>query len=149
MASDADTKTWVVPLADKTLRTYEYRVTVFYSDGVTREDDWVSTDKPILPIGDPFGFRVQITPNLLKISGKYAFATIHLSFDDDEASIHAEKDLQIDDFAVNQFWRFRLGAPDRHTYRHQLTLFTTDGQEIKMPEEEASSEVLVLKPPAA
>jgi len=149
LTSDADTKTWIVPLADKTLRTYEYRVTVFYSDGVTREDEWITTDKPILPIGDPFGFRVQISPNLLKIANKYAFATIHLSFDDEAANISAEKDLQIDDFGVNQFWRFRLGSPDRHTYTYQLTLFTTDGQEVKLPEQEGSSEVLVLKPPAA
>ncbi len=148
LTSDADSKIWTVPLVDTTLRTYEYRVTVFYSDGVTREDTWQTTDRTILPVGDPFGMRVQILPYRLKLSGLYEFATIHLSFTDPEARITAEKDLQITDFTQPLYWRFRLGAPDRHTYRYQLSLFTTDGRQIDLPEDEASREVLTLAPPA-
>jgi hypothetical protein len=52
------------------------------------------------------------------------------------------------DFSKKLFWRFRLGSPDRHTYKYQVTLFKTDGTEVKLPESEASQEVLVLRPPA-
>lgn len=148
LTSDSDSKIWTVPLVDRTLRSYEYRVTVFYSDGVTREDTWQPTDKTILPVGDPFGMRVQILPYRLKLSGLYDFGTIHLSFSDQAAQIVAEKDLQITDFTSPLYWRFRLGAPDRHTYKYQLTLFTKDGRELALPETDANREVLTLAPPA-
>ncbi|MET1007317.1 MAG: hypothetical protein ABWX96_17340 [Propionibacteriaceae bacterium] len=149
LTGEADSKIWAVPLVDPKLRTYEYRVTVFYSDGVTREDTWQPTDKTILPVGDPFGMRVQILPYRLKLSGLYEFGTIHLSFKDQAAGIVAEKDLQITDFTQPLYWRFRLGAPERHTYSYQLSLFTKDGQQIDLPEVDASREVLTLAPPAA
>jgi hypothetical protein len=133
---------WNVPLVDPKLRTYEYQTTVFYSDGVTRTDDWQPTDAKVLAVGDPYGFRVQVTPRLLT---GFAFGTIHLAFDDPKASIHAEKTIEIDDFNKPLFWRFRLGAPDRHTYRYKASLFKDDGTEVKIPETEADQDVLVLK----
>ena len=140
------TATWKVPLMNPDLRNYQFQTTVFYSDGVTRSDDWRSTDNKVLAVGDPYGFRVQITPRLLK-SPPYAFATIHLTFKDAPASILAEKTIEISDFTKPLYWRFRLGSPDRHTYKYQLTLFKDDGSDVKLPETEASQEVLVLKPP--
>ena len=76
------------------------------------------------------------------------FGTIHLVFHDPQAAIRAEKTFEITDFSKALYWRFRLGSPDRHTYKYQLTLFKDDGTEVKLPESEASQEVLVLKPPA-
>jgi hypothetical protein len=149
LVKEGESKTWEVPLINKDLRTYEYRVSVFYSDGVTREDAWQTTDKTVLPVGDPFGWRVQILPYLLKNPpGRYQFGTIHLEFDDPAAGIHAEKDFQITDFATPLVWRFRLGSPEEHTYRYQLTLYEADGRELPQPEAEESKEVLVLVPPA-
>jgi hypothetical protein len=144
----SESKIWKVPLRDKRLRRYDYQVTVFYTDGVTREDAWRSTDKAILAVGDPFGYRVQVSPYLLKNPpGAWQFGTIHLSFADPQEGIRAEKDLEITDFSKPLFWRFRTGSPDRHTYRYQLTLFKADGTEVKLPEKEESREVLVLIPP--
>jgi hypothetical protein len=149
LVKEGDSKTWSVPLLDPNLRRYEYQVTVLYSDGVTREDGWQASDKEILPVGDPFDWRVQISPYLLKNPpGKYQFGTIHLAFDDPESGIHAEKDLEIIDFTKPLFWRFRLGSKDRHTYRYQLRLFTAEGTEVDVPQKEESGEVLVLVPPA-
>ena len=136
---------WKIPVVDPNLRTYEYQATVFYSDGVTRSDDWRQTDTRVLAVGDPYGFRVQIVPRLLK-SPPYAFGTIHLLFEDTAAEIRSEKTFEIADFAKPLFWRFRLGSPDRHTYKYQLTLFKEDGTEVKSLETEATQEVLVLKP---
>ncbi len=150
LTKEGESKFWKVPLIDKSLRSYEFRVTVFYSDGVTREDTWQKTDKAVLPVGDPFGFRLQILPYLLKNPpGLYQFGTIHLAFDDQDAAIHAEKDFEITDFGKPLMWRFRLGAPDRHTYRYQYSLFKADGTEVRTPELQESREVLVLAPPPA
>jgi hypothetical protein len=135
---------WKFPLMDPKLRSYEYQTTVFYSDGVTRADEWRETDSEVLAVGDPYGFRVQITPRLL-MKSPYSFGTIHLSFNDGEAGIHAEKTMEVSDFAKPLFWRFRLGSPSQHTYKYQLTLYKEDGTEKKLPETEADQDVLVLK----
>ena len=150
LAKEGESRVWKVPLIDKTLRRYEYRVTVFYSDGVTREDAWRSSDSTILAVGDPYGFRVQILPFLLKNApGAFLFGTLTLRFHDEAAGIHAEKTLELTDFSKPLTWRFRLGAPERHTYRYQLTLFTADGRALPQPESEESKDVLVLMPPVA
>lgn len=138
---------WKVPLVNKNHREYEYQVTVFYHDGVTREEPWRKSDQPVLAVGDPYGFRVQITPYLLK-NPPYAFGTVHLTFVDAETNVRAARTLEIRDFETALYWRFRLGAPDRHTFRYQLTLFTVDGEEVTLPEAEESREVLVLRPPS-
>jgi hypothetical protein len=135
---------WKFPLMDPKVRSYEYQTTVFYSDGVTRADEWRPTDSEVLAVGDPYGFRVQITPRLL-MKSPYSFGTIHLSFNDGDAGIHAEKTMELNDFAKPLFWRFRLGSPSQHTYKYQLTLYKDDGTEKKFSETEADQDVLVLK----
>lgn len=141
-----DSKVWAVPLVNKNLRNYEYQVTVFYSDGITRQDVWHPSDLSILPVGDPFGFRVQILPYLFK-QGGWSFGTIDLKFDDSAGSIHTEHTMQITDFTTPLSWQFRLGAPERHTYKYQLTMYRMDGTQVALPPAEASQEVLVLMPP--
>ncbi len=147
LANENDSKVWAVPLLHNHLREYEYQTTVFYSDGVTREDGWQRSDKSVLALGDPFGYRVQITPYLLKNRG-YGFGILHLQFRDDPAEIVTEKTLEITDFTKPLYWRFRLGSPDRHSYGYQLTLFKETGEEVALPPQVADKEVLVLKPPA-
>jgi hypothetical protein len=149
LTKDGDAQTWRVPLRDKGLRTYKYQVTVIYNDGVVREDEWRSTDKTILTVGDPFGFRVRILPRLLNLGAtKYLFGTVSLRFDDAQEGIHAEKTLEIADFNTPLTWRFRLASPDRHTYRYSMRLFTADGTPVDVPEAQTDTEVLVLQPPA-
>ena len=149
LTKEGESKIWEVPLINKDQVTWKVQETVLYSDGVTREDGWRTIDKTVLPVGDPFGWRVQILPYLLKNPpGRWQFGTIHLEFDDPAARIHAEKDFQITDFATPLVWRFRLGAPDRHTYSCQLTLYDADGGEVPLPVTEESKEVLVLVPPS-
>jgi hypothetical protein len=148
LTKEGDSKVWTVPLMDKTLRKYDYKVTVFYSDGVTREDQWHSTDNAVLAVGDPFGFRVQILPYLLR-GNTWAFGTVSLRFDDSEGDIHAEKTFEIKDFTTPLAWHFRLGAPDRHTYHYQLTLYrAVDGKQFTLAPADESKEVLVLIPPS-
>jgi hypothetical protein len=148
LASETDSKSWRVPLVDKNIRTYEYQVTVIYRDGVTRNDNWRTTDQTVLAAGDPFGWRVSIVPNLLaQPAGLYAFGVLHLSFDDQapEGPIHAEEDIHLADFKTEQVWRFRTATPDRHTYSYQLTLFKADGSKLVVPPIQTSTGVLVLQ----
>lgn len=147
LTKEGDVKTWTIPLVNKNLRSYEYQVTVFYSGGVTRVDDWRPTDSTILPGGDPFGFKVSVLPYLLK-GTPWLFGTLKFSFDDTAAKIHAEDMLQVNDYTAPLSWRFRLGAVDRHTYHYQLTLYQADNTSYAFPDTESSEAMLVLRPPA-
>jgi hypothetical protein len=114
MSSDQDVSTWNIPLIDTTLRSYKYQVNVFYSDGVTRDSDWVTTDRTVLPVGDPYGWRVQFVPYLLRNPpGKWGLATLHVEFTDTAGSIAIAQDYSITDFTQSVTWRFRLASPDR------------------------------------
>lgn len=147
--SEPKAQFWRFPLRNENLRNYDYRESVTYQDGVQRDVDWRPSDKTVLPVGELFNFRVQVTPYLLKNPpGVWSFATVHLSFKDPQEPVGAQKTLEVTDFTKPLAWRFRTAAPDRHTYKYQVTLYKTDGTEIKMPEKEDSREVLVLIPPA-
>lgn len=150
MTGDGDVKTWDVPLVNPQLRTFDYQVNVFYSDGLTRSDDaWITTDRTVLPVGDPYGWRVQFLPYLLKnATGSWAFASLHVSFTDAEGHIAVEQDYPITDFATPVVWRFRLAVPERHTYTYQLTLYTSDQKQVVMDPVTETKEVVVLQPPA-
>lgn len=146
-----DSYTWKVPLLDSKVRSYEYQVKVFYSDGVVREDMWRRSDAVILAVGDPYGVRVEVVPSLLNIPpGRYAMGTLTLRFTDPELPQAAEKTFHIADFAKTFNWYFRVVDPARHTYTWQLTLYKTEGDQIKeiiLPAQTHDREVLVLKPP--
>ncbi|MDM7853469.1 hypothetical protein [Cellulomonas alba] len=151
MAGDGDVKTWDVPLVNPALRSFDYQVNVFYSDGLTRSDDtWITTDRTVLPVGDPYGWRVQFLPYLLKnAAGSWAFASLHVSFTDAEGHIAVEQDFPITDFTAPVVWRFRLAAPERHEYTYQLTLYTSDQKQVVLDPVHETKEVVVLQPPAA
>jgi hypothetical protein len=143
---EGDVKEWKIPLVNSALRSYEYQVTVIYTGGVTRVDAWRPSDATILPVGDPFGYKVTVLPYLLK-NTQWMFGTLKLWFDDPQTSIHAENSLQIVDYTSPLSWRFRLGAPERHNYHYQLSLFQADNTSYVSQDTQASDEVLVLRPP--
>ena len=151
MTGDGDVKTWDVPLVNPALRTFEYQVSVFYSDGLTRSDDtWLTTDRTVLPVGDPYGWRVQFLPYLLKnAASSWAFASLHVSFTDADGHIAVEQDYPITDFTQPVVWRFRLAVPERHSYTYQLTLYTSDQKQVVMDPVTETKEVVVLQPPVA
>ncbi|MFI5184162.1 MAG: hypothetical protein ACHQNV_07185 [Vicinamibacteria bacterium] len=148
LVKEGDKAIWSVPLRDPTFRQYEFKCTVMYSDGVTREDDWKTSDSAIQPVGDPYGFRVSIIPYLLK-KAVWQFGVVDLNYDDPPSSIHVDNSIRVEDFTQPLTWRFRLGAPERHGYTYQLTLYrASDGKDFKLPPQTDSKEVLVLVPPA-
>jgi hypothetical protein len=146
LTKEGDVKEWNIALVNANLRSYQYQVTVFYSGGIQRVDDWRTSVSTILPVGDLFGFKVTVLPYLLK-GTPWTFGKIKLWFDDSQGPIHAEDTLQVIDYATPLTWRFRLGAADRHTYHYRLTLFQADSTSYDSPETPAGEEILVLRPP--
>ena len=148
MSSDNDVQSWDVPLIDTNLRSYQYQVNVFYTDGLTRSDqNWLTTDRTVLPVGDPYGWRVQFLPYLLKNPpGKWSFATLHVTFSDSAGGISVAQDFSITDFTQPVVWRFRLADPQRHTYSYQLSLYGSDATQpaVQQAVVSDSKEVIVL-----
>jgi hypothetical protein len=148
MAKENDVNHWKFSLVNENLRSYEYQTNVIYAGGVSRSDDWRPSDAQILLAGDPFNAKVTVLPNLLR-GTKWTLGTLKLRYDDAAADIHQSDELAFtaDAFGAPQYWRIRLGAPTRNTYRWQLTLFTDDNQSYEFPEASTSDQILVLRPP--
>jgi hypothetical protein len=146
--SEKDSFVWTVPLQDTTLRTYQYQVSVFYSDGVTRLDPtWLSSDQAVLAVGDPYGYKVQFIPaRLATPPGKWSLGTLHVEFSDPAGDISVQQDFSITDFTKPIFWRFRLADKDRHSYSYQLTLYGPDSSQppVVEPTVTDTREVVVL-----
>ena len=148
--SAQDSQTWSVPLMNTALRTYQYQVNTFYSDGVTRLDPtWQPSSQTILVVGDPFGYQVKFLPiRLGSPPGKWQLATLHVEFSDPAGNIDVVQDFSIQDFAAPILWGFRLASKDRHSYKYQLTLYSPDSSQapVVQPTMTDDKEVVVLEP---
>jgi hypothetical protein len=146
--SEKDSYVWTVPLQNPNVRTYQYQVNVFYSDGVTRLDPtWLSSDQAVLAVGDPYGYKVQFIPaRLATPPGKWTLGTLHVEFSDPAGDISVQQDFSITDFTKPIFWRFRLADKDRHSYSYQLTLYGSDSAQppVVEPTVTDNREVVVL-----
>lgn len=151
--SDKDIQAWSVPLMDTTLRTFQYQVNVFYSDGVTRSDEqWITSDRTVLAVGDPYGYKVQFIPARLNAPvGTWILATLHVAFSDAAGKIDVEQDFSISDFTQPVFWRFRLASAERHSFTYQLTLYEPDPAKppVVGPVVTETKSVVVLSTPSS
>jgi hypothetical protein len=145
--SEQDSYAWTVPLENPDLRSYQYQVNVFYSDGVTRLDQtWVPSEQAVLAVGDPYGYKVQFIPTRLGTPpGKWTLGTLHVEFAD-PSGISVQQDFSITDFTKPIYWRFRLADTDRHSYTYQLTLYGPDSSQPPVTEAAVTDtrEVVVL-----
>jgi len=127
---------------------YQARRTVIDRDGTTASFDPTEEDSPFLVVRDVTRFEVQIVARLLDLGGAWTLALVALAYDDDATARHVQEVVTIRDRTEEPIWRVRVGAPDRHRYRHQLTLVAKDGTRRVGIWEDAADEILVLSPPA-
>jgi hypothetical protein len=139
------TQTWQPRTADPVGLRYEVKTTVEYSDGSRQEPEWRADDRPVFVVRDVLRFDVTVIARLLDVLDTATLALVDLAFDDDQAGIHERRTLAISDRAEEPHWSFRLGAPERHTYRHQLTVVAPDGSRKPFGWREAQDSILVLR----
>ncbi len=141
-----DQQTWQPRLNGQPLH-YQQRQTVVTQDGVARQTDWVDNDAPINVVHDLFSFTVLVVPRLLGLGGANTIALFSLQYDDAQTNLHQSGSLVFRAGATEQPVRFRIGSPDRHQYRYQLTLVDNQNQRHVADWTNADTEVLVLHSP--
>ena len=75
-----------------------------------------------------------------------SLALLELEYRDEVEDIHERASFVLRDPAVEPRWKLSVGAPDRHTYRYQLTLIRPDGSRTVLPWRESDDGILVLRP---
>jgi hypothetical protein len=121
------------------------RWSVAYTDGTVRQTDWADDDRPLLVARDWLRFEVTVQPRLLDLGGALRAAFVRLSYADEATGMADQATLAFHD-RTPQRWRFRVGAPDRRTYRHQMTVVGSDGARREGPAGESRDDILVLEP---
>ncbi len=139
-----ETKVWEPPVADRAGFRYRVRFTFVDAGGGVRALDWQEDDRPVLVVRDVLRFEVAVVPRLLDLGGALAMALLALEHRDEAAGLHETTTLVLRDREAEARWAFRLAAPDRHTYRYQLTLIPKQGPRTVTPWQEAEAGVLVL-----
>lgn len=138
-------QTWSVARRPDAHLDYQVRETVVYADGHVADRDWRSVDVPVLVVKDHGQFVVRILTRLLPFGPDLALALLSLEAQEGPEDQRARATLPLRDGRETR-WTFRLGVPDRHRYRYQLTLIPRSGQRTILPWQDATDEVLVLKP---
>jgi hypothetical protein len=139
---------WPVPGDPRAALEYEYRITVVEPTGARREGAWTTGDRSVLVVRNDWAFEVRVIPRLLPIGAATPIALLALEAIDAPPERPARTTLALRDTTTEPTWAFALAVPDRHRYRHQLTLVGRDGQRRTSEWQEADGSLLVLRPPA-
>jgi hypothetical protein len=144
------TQTWNPLLGSGAVLAYQARRTVVDLEGISHAFDWTDENSPLLVIRDVSRFTVQIIARLLNLGTTWAAAAVAFEHVDPQADLDERDTVVLRDGSTDGRWSFRLGSPDRHEYRYQLTLVPKNGTERRvLPWQDAEDEILVLRPPAA
>jgi hypothetical protein len=126
--------------------SYELRTTIVRRDGSRETTDWRADDRPVIVVRDVLRFELSDIGRWVDFGGAVSLALVELTFDDEQTAIHERQTLVLHDRADEPRWSFRLGSPDRHTYRHRLTLVAPGGSRAVSEWHEAEASILVLAP---
>jgi hypothetical protein len=140
------TLTWEPRTGDPAGFRYQVRRTVLYRDGTVHPGGWEDDDRPVLVVRDLLLFEVTVVARLLDLGGTVALALVELELDGGAEGGRQRTTLVVRDRAEQPRWKARLPSPDRHDYRHRLTLVARDGQRTVSPWREGREGFLVLRP---
>jgi hypothetical protein len=146
-AAAGQTADWPAPGDPAAPLSYEYRHTVLTRDGIRRAGAWRTSDRPVLVVKDQSTFEVRVIPRLLPLGDEVPLALLALEALDAPEDTPARATLVLRDRAAEPTWSFAVAAPERHRYRHQVTLVGRDGVRRSSPWDEAEGGLLVVRPP--
>lgn len=124
---------------------YRARLTMVYRDGTSGQLDWVDHTEPVLVVRDALCFEVAIVARFLDLGQSLKLALLQLEPVTPGGNGPAQTFVLRDRLAETT-WRFRMDSPERHRYRHQLTLVPPHGDPRVLPWIESEDSVLVLRP---
>jgi len=127
---------------------YAYRVTSFMKDGSLTEGNWVTTENPLLVVGDRAPGVLTVKAMVLGAlsDGGFRMAKLELNYPDAPswADPHVEQLLQP---GASEFtWRVPMQRTDATSYAYKVTWFKSDGQRVTTGPITTKDEILLLDP---
>jgi hypothetical protein len=155
--SEKQQQPWAVDLRNPALRTYQYRYTIIYTDGMVKsfpaaDDQWFDGEPGFITVGEKYTLEVGIYPTLLTYPDNAKLVEVDLTYDDEANGIHRvgsyvfSKDPNQN---VMKTWRVRGVEGGPTTYRYVIRYFSADGSITTTQEAEHEGETLVIPPAAA
>jgi hypothetical protein len=127
---------------------YSYRVTSFLKNGAVVEDDWVTTDNPLLVVGDRASGVLTVKVMILGALADAGFRMAKVELDYPDAPTWADSHVeQLFQAATPEFtWRVPMTRQDATSYRYKVTWFRNDGQRVTTGPITSTDEILLLDP---
>jgi len=128
--------------------SFRYRATLFLKDGAMREDDWVTTDNPLVIVGDRAAGVLAVQVMFLSplSDGGFRLAKLELNYPDAPAwaDPNVEKVFRT---GLEEFtWRVPMQRLDATSYTYTVTWFARDGSQRKTGPRTTKDEILLLDP---
>jgi hypothetical protein len=125
---------WRLRLTNPAVRTYQATFTHRLKNGDTRTTGPISSDASLLPVDDPFEGALDIRAIPLFPAGTVRQVFVDVSYEDPANNYRREERLEIPGGATAAVpLRIALLDPDLRTFRHRITIVTTDGRLIQAP----------------
>jgi hypothetical protein len=142
----AQSQTWHRDGSTTAGQPYEMREVAVDRDGRVNETAWHLEDRPVIVVRDRTAFVVRIIPRLLPLGPDHPIALLTLQpVDGPDAANSTTLTLREGSDAS---WTFRIADPERHRYRHQVTLVARTGAQQAGSWQDGDAALLVPRLPA-
>ena len=140
---------WSIPVLDKALREYEYKVDVVYADGSTKQGDWQKSSETSVNVGDVTSkmLALEVVPALLDMT-KWKLVIVKLTYTDPGSGSQQEKILQFTpgtDTTDPATWTIALHDEKATTYTYEVQAFGVDGSRKTAGPTNATDNPLVIE----
>jgi hypothetical protein len=130
---------------------FAYRATSFLKDGSIQEGSWITTDNPLLIVGDR---AVSVLTVKVMLIGTLAeagmrMAKVELTYPDAPAWADAHVEELLQGAAAEFTWRVPMTRSDARSYSYKVTWFRTDGKHVTTGPTTTADEILLLDPLAS
>jgi hypothetical protein len=140
---------WSIPVLDRTLREYEYKVDVVYADGSTRQGDWQKSSETSVNVGDVTSkmLGIEVVPALLDMT-KWKLVIVKLSYTDSSTGHEQDKIFQFTaggNTTDPVTWTVGLHDEKATAYTYQVQAFGVDGSKKTVGPTSTADNPLVIE----
>lgn len=148
LGADSVSGRWAFRRAQPRDLAYAYRVTSFMKDGSIAESEWVTTDNPLLVVGDraPGVLTVKAVMLGSLADAGFRMAKLELSYPDAPAWADSSVEQLFQAGTADFTWRVPMQRTDATSYTYKVTWFKNDGQRVTTGPVTTKDEILLLDP---
>jgi hypothetical protein len=148
LGPDTVAERWAFRRAEPQDVAFAYRATSFLKDGSIQEGQWVTTDNPLLIVGDKaigvLAVRVMVLGTLAEAGIR--MAKVELTYPDAPSWADATTEQLLQGAATEFTWRVPMARAGATSYTYKVTWFKSDGTRVTKGPETTADEILLLDP---